>query len=120
MNNPLSNLWNIHDLLPDVQRVCDAKEVWKRAAANLEIAHERRQVQYNKGRNAVPYKVGDQDLLKTFPQSKANVGFSAKLAPRFRGPFKIVEFLNPVTVSLRDPSDGSLARAHVTHLKSFP
>ena len=37
VNNPLSNLLNIHDLLPEVQRVGDVKEVWKRVAANLKI-----------------------------------------------------------------------------------
>ena len=68
----------------------------------------------------VPCKVGEQVLLKTFPQSKASVGFSAKPAPLFLGPFKIAEFLSPVIVSLRDPSDGSLARAHVTHPMPFP
>ena len=51
----------------------------------------------------MPYKVGDLVFVKTFPQSNAALGFSAKLAPRFRGPLKLVEFLSPVIVSLRDP-----------------
>ena len=71
VNNPLSNVWNIKDLLPDARNTGEIKGVWRRAAANLKIAHERRRSRYNKGRKSVPYKVGDQVLLKTFPQSKA-------------------------------------------------
>ena len=65
----------------------------------------------------VPYKVGDLVLVKTFPQSKASMGFSAKLAPRYKGPLKVAEFLTPVTVVLRDPRDGSLLKAHVSNIK---
>ena len=46
-------------------------------------------------------------------------GFSANLAPRYRGPLKILEFLIPVTVLLRDPQDGSVMKAHVGNLKNM-
>ena len=111
VNNPLSNLWKIQDLLPDTRNPGEVKEAWKRAAVNLKIAHKRRQTRYNKGRMVVPHKVGDLVIVKTFPQSNAALGFSAKLAPRFRGPLKLVEFLTPVTVLLGDPCNGSLTRA---------
>ena len=117
VNNPLSNLWNIKDLLPDTRSTGEIKEVCKRAAVNLKISHGRRQSKYNKGRMPVPYKVGDLVLVNTFPQSKASTGFSAKLAPRYRGPLKVVEFFTPVTVLLRDPQQGSLVKAHVSNLK---
>ena len=117
VNNPLFNLWNILDLLADTRNIGEVKEAWKRAASNLKIAHRRRQARYNKGRVAMPYKVGDLVFVKTFPQSNATIGFSAKPAPRFRGKLNVVEFLSPVTVLFRDPVNGSLTRAHVSHLK---
>ena len=116
VNNPLSNLWNIQDLIPDTRNIGEVKEALKRASVNLKIAHKRRQARYNKGKVAVPYKVGVLVFVKTFPQSNSAVGLSAKLATRFRGPLKLVKFLSPVTVLLRDSLNGSLSRAHISHL----
>jgi hypothetical protein len=44
---------------------------------------------------------------------------SAKLMPRWKGPFKIEEFLTRVDVKLVDLHTGKyVTRAHVSHLKS--
>lgn len=45
-------------------------------------------------------------------------GISAKLLPRYKGPFKIEAFLTPVTARLVDPTSGEfVTRSHVTLLK---
>jgi hypothetical protein len=56
-------------------------------------------------------------MVRNFPQSRAVDKFSAKLAPRYRGPFKIRHFLTPVTVRLSSTVDNSLSRAHLSQLK---
>jgi hypothetical protein len=51
-------------------------------------------------------------MVRNFPQSRAVDKFSVKLAPRYRRPFKICQFLTPVTVRLSSTVDNSYCRAH--------
>jgi hypothetical protein len=56
---------------------------------------------------------------KNHPISDAGRKISAKLLPRWKGPFKIDAFLTPVTVKLVDLDKGKyVTRAHVSHLKT--
>jgi hypothetical protein len=57
-------------------------------------------------------------MVRNYPQSRAADRSTAELAPRYRGPFKIVLFLTPVTARLASTVDGSLCRAHLSQLKS--
>lgn len=118
VRNPLSNLWCIDDLLPDANKVQDVKETWRRARTNLQISHKRKEARYKASRTSVPFAVGDKVWLRNHPKSRADAQVSAKLAPRYKGPYVIVEFLTPVTVRLRDPQSGLLTKAHVGQLKN--
>ena len=40
-NSPLSNLWQLSDLLPDHPTPGEIRETWSRAANNLKISHQR-------------------------------------------------------------------------------
>jgi hypothetical protein len=53
-----------------------------------------------------------------FPISKADRQFTAKLSPRYKGPYILAEFTIPVSVRLIDAAAGTTTRAHVSQLKS--
>jgi hypothetical protein len=76
------------------------------------------EVKYNRDRNPCPFGVGDLVLLRTHPVSRAGAQITAKLSPRWRGPFKIQNFLTPVTVELVHPESGHyVSRAYLSQVK---
>ena len=115
-NSPLSNLWQLSDLLPDHPTPGEIRETWSRAANNLKMSHQRLARKYNSQRRPANFKVGDKVYVRNYPQSRRIDKFAAKLAPRFRGPFSIVSFTSPVSVRLQDVN-GSEIRAHISQLK---
>jgi hypothetical protein len=116
-NNPLSNVWSLADLLPNNPDPAALRETWNRARRNLARAHERVRRYYDSSRRPNDYTIGQLVMVRNFPQSRAVVKFSAKLAPRYCGPFKICHFLTPVTVRLYSTLDNSYCRAHLSQLK---
>jgi hypothetical protein len=56
-------------------------------------------------------------MVHNYPQSQAVDSFSAKLTPRYCGPFKIIQFLTLVTVCLTNPVNNSQCHAHLSQLK---
>lgn len=66
-------------------------------------ARENQARQYNRRRQPTTFKVGDLVLRDTHPLSKASTGFTAKLAPRRTGPFRITAQVGRNTYSLQHP-----------------
>ena len=115
-NCPLSNLWSLDDLIPEVLTPASIRDVWQRAFNNLRKSHARVKDYYDRRRKEVPFQVGDLVYCKNYPLSKASTKFAAKLAARYRGPFKILQFTSPVSVILQDGAKN--IRAHVSQLKA--
>nr|GEX33125.1 hypothetical protein [Tanacetum cinerariifolium] len=86
----------------------------------LKTARSRQKSYADKRRKPIEFKVGDQVLLKVSP-SKGVVRFGkkGKLAPRYVGPFKIVECVGPVAYRLKLPQELSCVHNvfHVSNLK---
>ena len=62
------------------------------------------------------FEVGDTVLLKAHPISKLKKNFSAKLAPKWRGPYTLQERLSPVNFGIQ--GEGREVRiAHVDQIK---
>jgi hypothetical protein len=116
-NNPLSNVWSLADLLPNNPDPAALREAWNRSRRNLARAHERARRYYDSRRRPNDYTIGQLVMVRNFPPSRAVDKFSAKLAPRYRRPFKICQFLAPVTVRLSSAVDNSYCRAHLSQLK---
>jgi hypothetical protein len=93
-NSPLSNLWSIKELLPDEVDAGSIRERWDAARKNLCLAHDSVRRKYNRNRRHPPFQVGSQVWLRNFPVSKAGHHISAKLSPRYKGPYIIAEFTN--------------------------
>ncbi|GJY79720.1 putative reverse transcriptase domain-containing protein [Tanacetum coccineum] len=73
-----------------------------------------------RGRKPLEFKVGDRVLLKVSPwKGVVRFGKKGKMAPRYMGPFEIVECVGPVAYRLKLPQE--LSRVydtfHVSNLK---
>ena len=89
----------------------------RQVADNTAQRHSRAKEYYDKHRRSgEEFTVGKQVLLKTHYQSDAKKHFSAKLAPRWQGPFEIVRKLSPVNFVIAD-SKGKGQTVHMDSLK---
>ena len=97
-------------LAKDKERVAGVIERMKRLAV-------KRKQHYDKKRRAVTLKVGDEVLVKTHSLSDADKLFTAKLAPRWEGPYTVEQKLNPVNFRIR--TSKGLETKHVENLKLY-
>lgn len=70
------------------------------ATKYMDDARERQEKQYNCGRNAVHYNIGDMAKRRVHVLSDASKNFSKKLSPKYDGPYKIVDILSPEVCDL--------------------
>ncbi|GKB92893.1 putative reverse transcriptase domain-containing protein [Tanacetum coccineum] len=86
----------------------------------IKVARDRQKSYADKRRKPLEFSVGDYVLLKVSPW-KGMVRFrkKGKLAPRFVGPFKIIEKVGPIAYRLDLPEelDGVHDTFHVSNLK---
>ncbi|GJZ88014.1 putative reverse transcriptase domain-containing protein [Tanacetum coccineum] len=86
----------------------------------LKAARDRQKSYADKRRKPLEFSVGDYVLLKVSPwKGVVRFGKKGKLAPRFVGPFKIIEKVGPVSYMLDLPEelDGVHDTFHVSNLK---
>ncbi|GKC19235.1 reverse transcriptase domain-containing protein [Tanacetum coccineum] len=86
----------------------------------LKAAKDRQKSYAGNRRKPLEFEVGDQVLLKVSPWKGAvRFGKKGKLAPRYVGPFKILERIGPVAYCLRLPQELSNIHDtfHVSNLK---
>jgi hypothetical protein len=117
--HPLSNVWEIPpEIFDDNGDVKEMSFLWSKVLSNLKNAHQRQSAKFNKLHSEVLFKVGDQVLLKTHHLSSKLKRKTAKLYPKWEGPFPVVKMLTPVTVVLKvSPKKERIA--HVAHLKAY-
>ncbi|GKB62430.1 hypothetical protein Tco_0918616 [Tanacetum coccineum] len=83
-------------------------------------ARSRQKCYANRRRKPLEFQVGDRVLLRVSPwKGVVRFGKRGKLAPRFVGPFEIVERIGPVAYRLRLPQELSCIHDvfHVSNLK---
>ncbi|GKD21754.1 putative reverse transcriptase domain-containing protein, partial [Tanacetum coccineum] len=101
-------------------RKCRSPIMW--AEDRLKAARDRQKSYADKRRKPLEFSVGDYVLLKVSPW-KGVVRFrkKGKLAPRFVGPFEIIEKVGPVAYRLDFPEelDGVHDTFHVSNLKKY-
>lgn len=85
--------------------------------ARLDKAYERSRKTYNLRHRDVRFDIGQRVWKRNYAISDASKYFSAKLAPKFVGPFVISKVVSPWTYELQD-FDGKLKGTwNVKHLK---
>ncbi|GJZ36280.1 hypothetical protein Tco_0582097 [Tanacetum coccineum] len=86
----------------------------------LKTARSRQKCYADRRRKPLEFQVGDRVLLRVSPwKGVVRFGKRGKLAPRFVGPFEIVERIGPVAYRLRLPQELSCIHDvfHVSNLK---
>ncbi|GKB83584.1 putative reverse transcriptase domain-containing protein [Tanacetum coccineum] len=86
----------------------------------LKAARDRQKSYTDNRRKPLEFEVGDQVLLKVSPwKGVMHFGKKGKLAPRYVGPFEILERIGPVAYRLRLPQElsGVHDTFHVSNLK---
>ncbi|GKF49098.1 hypothetical protein Tco_0142349 [Tanacetum coccineum] len=86
----------------------------------LKAARDRQKSYADNRRKPLEFSVGDQVLLKVSPwKGVVRFGKKGKLAPRYVGPFEIIERIGPVAYRLRLPQELSCVHDtfHVSNLK---
>lgn len=92
-------------------------KLYQKVRLNLRNAHEKSKQRYDLRRRPVSYQVGDFVWKKDFPLSDASKHFSAKLAPKYRGPYRITRKNGLNVYELCDDTGKSLGFWHVKDLK---
>ena len=103
---------------PDLIR--EAEEKVKLIRDRLKIAHSRQKSYADAKRKEVTYEVGDRAYLRVFLiRGLKRFGIKGKLAPRFVGPYKILERRGEVAYQLELPEalSGVHDVFHVSQLK---
>jgi len=77
------------------------REVFEIIRRNMEKASQDQARHYNLRRRQWSPAVGDIVWAKEPHLSKAAKGFAAKLAPRYGGPYQVVDFVSPVICKIR-------------------
>ncbi|GJX71098.1 putative reverse transcriptase domain-containing protein [Tanacetum coccineum] len=96
------------------------QETTEKIKARLKAARNRQKSYAHKRRKPLEFSVGDYVLLKVSPwKGVVRFGKKGKLAPRFVGPFKIIEKVGPVAYRLDLPEElnGVHDTFHVSNLK---
>ena len=103
-----------------VDLVKEAEEKVHFIQANMKAAQSRQKSYADKRRRPLAFKVGDYVYLKVSPMKGVNhFGIKGKLAPRYIGPFQILQERGPVAYHLRLPERLSAVHNvfHVSQLK---
>ena len=85
--------------------VVEAEEKVKIIQANLRAAQSRQKSYFDKRRKPLKFSIGDHVYLRISPtRGIQRFGVKGKLAPRYVGPYEIIEECGPVAYRLRLPS----------------
>ena len=87
---------------------------------HLKAAQSRQKAYYDKRHRGVAFQVGEWAYLRVSPlRGTHRFGIKGKLAPRFVGPFRILETRGPLTFRLELPDSLSMVHDvfHVSQLK---
>jgi hypothetical protein len=103
---------------PDL--VLEAKRKVKITRKNLEAAQARQKSYHDKRRKPLQFEVGDHAYLKvSATKGVQRFGIKGKLAPRYIGPYEIIEACGPVAYNVELPPKMSIIHNvfHVSQLK---
>lgn len=119
-NSPLCNLWNLNQLVDEKLTKEQIQENLKRAVQSVKktIQQNRNRDRYSPKNTAHNFKLQSRVLLRTHYLSDKGKNFTAKLALKYQGLYRIIYFITPVTVLLQaQDGTGKVVKAHISQLK---
>lgn len=90
------------EVVTEDKRSAGFKKLFEEVKQRIQKASDRNKKYYNLRRRPEEFVVGQQVWRKNFPQSDAARYFSAKLAPKYLGPFIIKKKVSPWTYELQE------------------
>ncbi|KAL1262312.1 hypothetical protein QQF64_007577 [Cirrhinus molitorella] len=125
LEGPMDKVLHGSNLTPDTTTydvISHIQQLQSQVKESSRKAQHRQLRNYNKKRRDSTFKIKDRVWLRNFPQSSAQNKFSAKLAPKWKGPYRVLKSLGPVNYRIALESTGEDVRtAHVCNLKMcFP
>lgn len=99
-----------------------AEEKVRLIEANMKAAQSRQKSYVDRRRRPLAFKIGDHVYLKVSPMKGVNCfGAKGKLAPRYVGPFPIMQKCGPVAYHLKLPEQLSTVYDvfHISQLKKY-
>ena len=95
--------------------LCNLKEF---VEENLVKGRRRQKKNYDRKHRDVAFEENARVWLRTHPYSKKETAFAAKLAPRWHGPYRVIQKMGPVNVDIVREDDGEGRKTvHVSRLK---
>lgn len=100
-------------------RAAELREIFAIVRRNIAKASQDQCAHYNLRRRPWRSKIGDLVLHRQHHLSKAGEQFTAKLSPKFEGPYQIIAFASPVIVKLLGTSKNDIRTAHIQDVKPY-
>lgn len=96
------------------------QDAYDHVRQTMAASHDTQKKYYDKRRRHTVFKVGDLVRLKSHPRSSAAAGFAAKLAPVYKGPYRVVQVMSDLNYRLVDNlSEEDIGVHHVSNLLPF-
>jgi hypothetical protein len=97
------------------------REAIASAHQNIKAQQDKQKPIYDKRHRDVGFVEGELVLRRAHWLSDKDAHFMSKLAPRWQGPFRIVQVCSPVTYKLKDLLTGRILKGtfHINELKSY-
>ena len=102
-----------------MERLKKLEEVYELVRDNLKEAYEKQSKYYNRNRRQVKFRVNDMVLRRNFVLSSAAQNFTAKLAPKFIGPYRVSKILSPTVYVISSLKGKDAGKWHVSDLRPF-
>lgn len=98
----------------------ELENVFTDVRKRLDTAYQRAKSRYDLRRRPVSYAVGSQVYRRNYALSNAAQKITAKLLPKYLGPFVVKRKLSPLTYELADQEGRSKGIWHVKDIKAHP
>jgi hypothetical protein len=103
----------------EADRLKELPRIFREVKDRLARAHRANAQRYNLRRRPQDFNVGDIVWKRNFALSDATANFSAKLAPKFTGPYKVKKKVSTLIYELEDQNCKDVGRWHVVDLKPY-
>lgn len=116
-NSERKAIENLPSTKERLERLTDIREFMSR---NLAKARYNQARYYNLRRRSWTPLIGDFIYKKEHHLSDASKNFAAKLAPKFSGPYEVLNFISPTIIEVKSPENKQIIRCHISDVKAIP